>query len=99
MNNRFKKTIIFLMAIILVIAPFAVLKMKSVRAEEAESTTKKITVTKKWINDKADEDRPSSLTVHIKKTESTLKTGVEVKNMMIQCAGGKKVIQVMIKII
>ena len=73
MNNRFKKTIIFLMAIILVIAPFAVLKMKSVSAE-GTNTTKKITITKKWMHDDTD-IRPSNITVHMKAEGSLLLEG------------------------
>ena len=73
MNNRFKKTIIFLMAIILVIAPFAVLKIKNVNAESTNAT-KKITITKKWMHDDTD-IRPSNITVHMKAEGSLLLEG------------------------
>lgn len=86
MNKKFKLFSLLFIVIMLLIAPFMMPEVKDISAVDSNSATKKLTVTKKWIND--DEDfRPSDITVHIKKTESTLKTGQELKNTMSNLAG------------
>ena len=53
----------------------------------AETTTKKITVTKNWIND--DESvRPTDIIINLKKSTSTLKIGIDVRTILINVAGG-----------
>lgn len=75
MNKKFKLFSLLFIVIMLLIAPFMMFETKEVKADDSISTTKKLTITKKWINDDEGEFRPNNITVHIKKTGSLLLSG------------------------